>query len=146
MKTARKFIILVITMALFVPLIGCGLENEIETEVSLGTLGGTPPSSFGISIPENVMDLRSEIASQLALAYERAEMAEAMVTNDSNGEPFIDEQHMLYSWNNVADLTEFYLIEVEIEGFKLTAVTIGRHGFSYIYDCIAGSGMVLEYT
>ena len=139
MKIAIKLIIMAITMALFVPLIGCGLENEIEAEVSLGTLGGTPPSPFYIPIPENMMDLRGEITSQLALAYERVEMAEAMVTNDSNGERYLDEQHMAYSWNNVADLTEFYLIGVEIEGFELTHISIGRYGFTYSYRCIVGS-------
>ena len=29
MKTAIKFIILVITMALFVPLVGCNIEDEM---------------------------------------------------------------------------------------------------------------------
>ena len=136
---AIKCIIVVISIALLTSLVGCGLENEIEAEVSLGTLGIPPPSPFFIPIPENAMDLRSEITSQLAIAYERVEMAEAMVTNDSNGESFIDEQHMLYSWNNVVDLTEFYLIGVEIEGFELTHISIGRYGFSYSYRCVMGS-------
>jgi len=136
MKTAMKCIIIVITMALLVPLVGCGLENEGEGQVSIGVL---PPSPFYIPIPENMMDLRGEITSQLALAYERAEMAEAMVTNDSNGKRYHDEQHMLYSWNNVADLSEFYLVEVDIEGFELTVITISRYGFSYWYHCIIGS-------
>jgi len=77
MKTAIKFIILVITIALFVPLVGCGLEYgaEAEDEISIGV---PPPSPFSIRIPENVMDLRGEITSQLALAHEHAEMAETM--------------------------------------------------------------------
>jgi len=137
MKTAMKCIIIVISMALLVPLVGCGLENEVENGVSIGVL---PPSPFYIPIPENMMGLRSEITSQLALAYERAEMAEAMVTNDSNVERYLDEQHMLYSWNNVADLSEFYLIGVEIDGFELTVITISRYGFSYWYHCIIGLG------
>jgi len=135
MKTAMKCIIIVITMALLVPLVGCGLENEGEGQVSLGV---SVPSPFFIAIPENVMNLKGEITSQLALAYERVEMAEAMVTSDSNGERYHDEQHMLYSWNNVADLTEFYLIGVEIDGFELAAIAISRYGFSYSYHCFDG--------
>jgi len=135
MKTTMKCIIIVITMALLMPLAGCGLEEEIEGEISIDV---TPPSPFYIPIPENAMDLRGEIASQLAIAYERAEMAETMGTNDSNGARYLDEQHMLYSWNNVADLTEFYLLGVYIDGFELAGISIGKYGFSYWYRCIMG--------
>jgi len=138
MKTAIKFIILVITIALFVPLVGCELEEEIEGEISIGV---PPPSPFSIRIPENVVDLRGEITNQLSLAYGRAEMAQTMVTNNANEnrERYLDEQHMRYSWNNVADLTEFYLVGVEIDGFELAGISIDRYAFSYWYHCIEES-------
>jgi len=137
MKTTMKCIIIVISLALLMPLAGCGLEEEIESEISIGV---SPPSPFYIQIPENMMDLRGEIATQLAIAHEHAQMAETMSTNDSNGARYLDEQHMLYSWNNVADLTEFYLVGVEIYGFELVVISIDRYTFSYWYNCIVGSG------
>jgi len=138
MKTVRKFI-MIISIALLTSLVGCGLEYgaEAEDEVRVSVSAGVP-SEFYIRLPENVMDLRGEITSQLALAHEHAEMADAMGTNDSNGERYLDEQHMAYSWNNVADLTEFYLVGVDIDGFELAGISIGRYGFSYWYRCIMG--------
>jgi len=130
MNTTRKFIIVIIVV-LFMPLFGCSSENEVG-------ISATPPSSFGISIPDNVIDLKGEITSQLALAYERAKIAEAMDRNTDNGVREFDE-HDLYVFNNVASLGEFYLVGIEIDGFVLAAITIGRGHFSYSYRCIVGS-------
>jgi len=98
----------------------------------------TPPSPFFIEIPENMVDLRGEIASQLAIAYEHAQIAEAMDRNTANGVREFDE-HDLYVFNEVASLSEFYLIGVEIDGFELTHISISRYGLTYVYRCIEGT-------
>jgi len=136
MKTTMKCIIIVITMVLLMPLAGCGLENEVESEVSISVI---PPSPFAILIPENVMDLRGEITTQLAIAHEHAQMAETMDRSTTNGVRDLDE-HDIYLFNDVASLTEFYLAGIYIDGFELAVISIDRYTFSYWYRCVMGLG------
>jgi len=131
MKVAKRYIILAISVALFVSLAGCRREPEI-------TVSHTPPSPFSIEISEDVEDLKSEIVSQLIFANNASRMV-SLSDFAFDGVIQIDESNAAYfSYldNDVASLSEFYFIDVNIDGFELTDIWITPYDFVYVFRCI----------
>jgi len=126
---AKILTALSINLVMLMLLGGCSPDHRVGHEISFSA-----PSPFQILINESGVDLKSEIFSQLDRAYSSLEMTN---TGDMNGEQtHIDERDLVYLYNEVASLSEFYLVDVEIDGFKLSEVQIDRYGFTYIFRCV----------
>jgi len=153
---AKVLCTLTISIALFISLSGCSPDNEVELELERGVereveredeinveredeyeISLSVPSPFQIIIPESGVNLKNEISSQLDRAHASFEMTS---TSDVNGaQAHIEESDFAYMFNDIASLSEFYLVDVKIDGFILTEIEISRYGFTYVFRCIEDS-------
>jgi len=138
MKIARYFMGLMLCVALFISISGCGegANNQHGTagetqEQQAGNdfaIGIPPPSPFVVQSPEDLINFINEINAQIPASETRMFRTTGEFytrVRDSNG--------WAYAFHEVAYLTEFYLVDVEIEGFEFIELSISRHNVTYVH-------------
>ena len=109
MKILKCVFIIAISLTLLLLMSGCMTGRSRLDEVFPSTIGIPPPSPFSIRNPGNIDDFRNEIITQITFAQ----------TNST---------HDVHDFES---LTELYLVTVEIDGFRLGSVSIGKHVITY---------------
>jgi len=170
MKVAKHFFTIAISFTLLILLSGCikepvlsniadlkdsgiGFVQTTGNELISSTHEKPAPSAFSepelavsASVPSpfrivhnNLIDLKNEMATRLSLSDYQVTSENA--DNDISRNNSIRENNIFaYHFHEVASLTEFYFVTVEIEGFELIELEISKYGVTYLFRCIETTG------
>ena len=159
MKRTRYFFIILLSLTLIIITSGCNEDPPINSEQHNSkiessvppcesqyipsepnerrtTTSPSVPSPFVIMNPGNLADFKNEITTQLT-----ATNVQAFSYNATNGlpDPLTESNMLAYFDHDVASLSEFYFVTVEVEGFELVAVEVSSYDVSYDFHCV-GTG------
>ncbi|MCL2201295.1 MAG: hypothetical protein FWB75_04955 [Oscillospiraceae bacterium] len=146
MKTMRSFLVVMILTLMLIS--GCSeitvqnsgqRENTSQIGSSAETEGAEIRSSPSIPTPFVVQNV-GDLIGFLSAINAQEPLSETQMFSENGVDEFYsafltESNRMAYDFHNIAYLTEFYSINVEIEGFELTELHIDRHNVAYIFRC-----------